>query len=314
MVDATGTINSVAGNGQAGFSGDDGIATSAELNAPLAIAVDTSKNLYIADTQNMRVRKVSESGEIVTIAGTGTAGYSGDKGPALSASLSSPSGVAVDASGNVYIADTGNGVIRKIDASGEITTVAGNGTVGYSGDKGPATSAELTAAGVAVDSLGNLYIVDSNRIRKVDPSGTITTIAGTGVAGFTGDGGTATSAKLSSPTAVATDSSGNIYIADAGNYRVRRIDTSGKISTVAGNGKADFNNDNIPATSAGISVAGVAVDDSGIYIADANRIRKVDATGTITTIAGNGSSGDDGDGGTATSAEISSPVALAITP
>ena len=185
------------------------------------------------------------------MAGNGTAGYSGDEEPAVSAELGSPSGVAVDSSGNIYIADQQNNRIRKVDTSGVITTVAGNGTAGYSGDGGPATSAELDdPSGVAVDASGNLYIADSlnSVIRKVSPSGIITTVAGNGYnrlgtgqpafndGGYSGDGGPATTAELNNPYAVAVDASGNLYIADTYNHRIRKVDTSGVITTVAGNG------------------------------------------------------------------------------
>src|SRR5580658_7808750 len=188
------TINTIAGNGTAGYLGDSGAATSAELNGPYGLAIDNAANLYIADPANNRVRKVALStGIISTFAGNGTAGYSGDTGPAASAELQVPVGVVVDGKGDLYIADEGNSVIRKVSASGTITTVAGNNTVGYSGDNGLATSASLYApSGVTVDSSGNLYIADAgnNRIREVAAAtGIITTIAGTGTAGYSGDNG-----------------------------------------------------------------------------------------------------------------------------
>ena len=218
---SNGAISTVAGNGTAGYSGDNGPATSAQLNYPTAVAVDAAGDLYIADTQNNRIRKVS-NGAIVTIAGNGTAGYSGDNGPAAAAQLNSPYGVALDSAGNLYIADRYNSRIRKV-SNGAIVTVAGNGASGYSGDDGPATSAELSyPAGVAVDSAGDLYIADggNSRIRRVS-NGTIATIAGNGIAGFSGDNGPATSAELYEPLAVALDSAGNVYIADDGNNRIR---------------------------------------------------------------------------------------------
>ncbi len=219
-------ISTIAGNGTAGYSGDGGPAASAELNSPSGVAVDFSGNIYIADYKNNRIRRVDASGVISTVAGKGTAGYSGDGGPASSAELSTPSGVAVDTSGNIYIADSSNNCIRKVDASGVISTVAGKGTGGYSGDGGPASSAELSSPfGVAVDASGNIYIADdkNNRIRKVDASGVISTVAGNGTGGYSGDGGPATSAELNSPSGLAVDSSGNIYIADTTNYRVREV-------------------------------------------------------------------------------------------
>lgn len=256
---------------------------------------------------------------IYTVAGTAVAGYSGDGGPALSAELDSPYGVSVDASGNIFIADTGNRVIRKVDSSGKITTIAGNGTQGYNGDGVPATSAELYAPyRVVTDRAGNIYIADyyNNRIRKVDTSGTITTVAGTGTQGYNGDGIPATTAQLSLPAAVAVDAAGNIYIADTWNNRIRKIDTSGTISTIAGTGFAGVLGDGGPATSAQVDEpAGIAVDSSGsIYVADFgnSKIRKVDTSGTINTIAGTGSIGNSGDGGPATAAFLNQPTGVAV--
>jgi sugar lactone lactonase YvrE len=227
-------------------------------------------------------------GHIASQAGNGVLGYSGDGGPAASAEFSSPTGVAVDSSGNLYIVDADNNRIRKVTAStGIITTVAGNGTAGYSGDGGAATSAELdTPFGVAVDASGNLYIVDVNndRIRKVTAStGIITTVAGNGTWGYSGDGGTATSAELFSPFGVAVDASGNLYIADSGNNRIRKVTAStGIITTVAGNGTAGSTGDGGAASSAELSYpTGVVVDSLGnFYIADYNN-NKVRTVGSI---------------------------------
>jgi sugar lactone lactonase YvrE len=229
---STGIITTVAGNGTFGYSGDGGAAISAELYTPLGVAVDASGNIYIADSGNNRIRKVTAStGVITTVAGNGTAGYSGDSGAATSGELNSPFGVAVDASGNIYIGDSGNNRIRKVTAStGIIISVAGNGTAGYSGDSGAATSAELYSPyGVAVDASGNLYIADTNNlvIRKVAAStGIINTVAGNGTAGSGGDGGAATGAALSYPTDAVVDSSGNFYIADYNNNKVRTVGSS----------------------------------------------------------------------------------------
>ena len=321
---AAGDISTVAGTGTAGFGGDGGPATSAQLNIPRAVAVDSSGNLFIADWGNGRIRKVDTSGTISTVAGNGTAGFSGDGGPATSAKLNIPRGVAVDSSGNLFIADWSNGRIRKVDTSGTISTVAGDGTFGFGGDGGPATSAQLSfPTGVAVDSSGNLFIADTanHRIRKVDTSGTISTVAGNGTAGFSGDGGPATSAKLNFPFGVAVDSSGNLFIADHFNHRVRKVDTSGNIDTVAGTGATGpfaggFSDDGGPATSAALNLPdGVAVDSSGnLFIADSinNRIRKVDTSGNISTVAGDGTQGFSGDGGPATSAQLFFPTGVAL--
>ena len=245
----TGILTLVAGNGTQGYSGDNGPATNAQLNGPAGVAVDSAGNLYIADPGNNRIRKVS-NGVITTVAGNGTPGFSGDNGPATSAQLYWPRGLAVDSAGNLYIADTANNRIRKI-SNGVIATVAGNGTEGFSGDNGPATSAQLYLPySIAVDSAGNLYIADpeNNRIRKV-ANGVIVTMAGSWTRGFSGDNGPASGAELNGPTGVAVDSAGNLYIADSGNNCIRKV-SNGVIATVAGNGTQGISGDNGPATSA----------------------------------------------------------------
>jgi hypothetical protein len=212
------------------------------------------------------------SDNIITIAGNGTWGYGGDGGPALNANFNIPSGVAADSSGNVFIADTSNHRVRKVDIFGTITTVAGTRTLGYNGDNIPAASAQLTyPTGVAVDNASNLFIAEhGHRIRKVDTAGFITTVAGTGINGYKGDNISATNAMLRVPTGVAVDSNGNIYIADSENHRVRKVNTSGIITTVAGTGTAGYNGDNISATSALLNMPhAVCVDSAGnLYIAE----------------------------------------------
>ena len=263
---SNGVISTVVGNGTQGFSGDNGPATNAQLNQPAGMAVDSAGNLYIADTGNHRIRKVS-GGVISTVAGTGTRGFSGDGGPATSAQLSGPGGLAVDSAGNLYIAEYAR--IRKV-SNGVITTIAGSGTWGFSGDNGPATSAQIIDGGIALDSAGNLYIADTNnyRVRKIS-NGVITTVAGDGIPGFSGDNGPATSAQLSSPGGVAVDSAGNLYIADSFNNRIRKV-SNGAIVTIAGNGTYGYSGDGGPATSATLEVSGgIAVDSAGrVYIAD----------------------------------------------
>ena len=235
----TSSITTFAGNQSLGpgFSGNGALATAAQLNNPDGVAVDGSGNVYISDFNNAVVRVVTPDGKINPFAGTGTTGHAGDGGLATSAQLTGPLGLAVDSSGNVYIADGPNNSIRKVSTSGIITTVAG-GTAGFGGDGGAATSAALNfPTAVAVDASGNLYIADSanHRIREVS-GGIISTIAGTTVFGFSGDNGPATSAQLYLPKGVAVDSHGNVYIADTGNQRIREI-TGTTITTIAGNGQ-----------------------------------------------------------------------------
>jgi sugar lactone lactonase YvrE len=281
-----GVISTVAGNGKAGYSGDGGPATSAQLSNPSGIVVDSTNNLFIADYNNHRVRKVTSGGLISTVAGNGIQGYSGDGGPATSAQLSGPHKLALDAAGNLFIADLGNQCIRKVTSDGVISTVAGNKAQGqgYSGDDGPATSAQLNfPVGVALDATGNLFIADSgnNRIRKVTPGGIISTVAGNGNAGYSGDGGPPTSALLSGSKGVALDVTGNLFIADSGNNRIRKVTPGGIISTVAGNGNAGYSGDGGPANSAQLSgPTGIVVDSAGnLFIADFSNqcIRKVTA-------------------------------------
>ncbi|HEX5228688.1 MAG TPA: hypothetical protein VFW44_13305 [Bryobacteraceae bacterium] len=287
-VDAAGVITTVAGfaGEKNQFSGDNGPAVNASIYISSnhnGLAVDKAGNLYIADDGHNRIRKVDPNGIITTVAGNGHIDYSGDNGPATSASLWRPSGVAVDGAGNIYIADTENSRVRKVDTQGVISTLAGNGAIANTGDGGPAKDASLAyPMDVAVDAAGNVYIADQNAyvVRKVNPAGIISTIAGTGAFGFFGDGGPANKAEFASPYGIAVDKSGNLYIADFGNGRVRKVDGTGTITTVAGGGGAQAGSigDGGPPTSANLKPAGVAVDAAGnYYIADFghNRIRKV---------------------------------------
>ena len=311
LVGGDSIISTLAGNGTWRFSGDRGPGTSASLAYPTGVAVDGGGNVLIAEFNNQRIRRVAAgTGIITTVAGNGVASFSGDGGPGTSASLRSPYGLAVDGGGNVLIADNGNNRVRRLAAGmGVITTVAGNGVAGFSGDGGPGTSASLwNPRGVAVDGGGNLLIADNfnHRIRWLSAiTGIITTVAGTGLQGFSGDGGPGTSASLSLPWGVAVDGGGNVLIADSNNHRVRRVAAgTGVITTVAGNGEEGFNGDGGPGTSASLWYpSGVAVDGRGnVYIADSGNscIRRVAAgTGVITTVAGNGTRGFSGDGGPA---------------
>ncbi|MEJ2430700.1 MAG: NHL repeat-containing protein, partial [Deltaproteobacteria bacterium] len=281
-IDTNGIITTVAGGGS---WGEDIPATEAAMS-PTDVACDGSGNLYISDgySKSSRIWKVDEHGILRRVAGLGPQGYSGDGGPARDALLHGPNGVAVDAEGNIYFGDSGNDRIRKVDTSGIITTVAGTGIAGFSGDGGPAIQARINdPRDVEVDAEGNLYIADNanNRIRKVDTSGIITTVAGGGSpADLLGDGGPATEAALRGPHGVAVDRSGNLYIADDFKGRIRKVDTRGIITTVAGTGiSSDPLGDGGPATQARLNqLEGVALDSLGnLYIADTYnyRIRKV---------------------------------------
>ena len=278
-----GTITTFAGNGQLGSRGDGGQAVNAELNSPSGLAVDGSGNVYVADTNNHRVRRVAPSGVITTIAGTGINGFSGDGGSALAAKLNTPSGLALDGAGNLFIADAGNHRIRKLNlGTGVISTEVGNG-YGSGGDGDAAFAAMLNfPTAVVFDGAGNLYIADTgnHRIRKVTPSGIISTIAGTGMAGFNGDGGAAKSAQLNAPGGLTLDARGNVYFADQLNHRVRLITVDGSINTVAGTGQPGAGGEGGAALSAMLNApAGVAVDMAGnLFIADTGNHRVVAIT------------------------------------
>ncbi len=308
------TITTIAGSGTMGYSGDGGAATAAMVNATFGIVTDASGNVYFSDAGNDVVRKISPSGIITTIAGTGTHAYGGDGGPASAAQLAFPSGLAFDAAGNLYISDPNNYRVRKIDPSGTISTFAGTGTTGYSGDGGPATAAQIGYSdGIFVDPMGNVVIPDppNNRIRKVNTSGVISTIVGTGTAGNTGDGGAATAAQIDNPLDVKVDLAGNLYFTDFNNHVVRKVNAAGVISTIAGTGTMGYSGDGGAATAAQLhSPAGIDLDDCGnVYISDLynNRVRMINTSGIISTIAGNGSGSFSGDGGAATAASLYRP-------
>ncbi len=296
-----GIISRFAGTGVAGFGGDNSAATGAQLNAPRGVAVDAAGNVYIADTLNSRIRKVS-GGTITTVAGSGTPGFGGDDGAAGSAQLNTPMGVAVDASGNLYIADLNNQRIRRVSAGGTITTVAGNGIQGYGGDGGPATAAPLNLPqSVAVDARGMLYIADSgnNRVRRVTADGTISTIAGNGQVGYSGDGGQAANAQLGNPSGVAVDVAGSVFVSDGGT-RVRRILPGGVIDTIAGSGTRGYTGDGGPAENAQLNQpTALALDTAGnVYVVDTgnNAVRRLQPAASNVAVAAvvNGASNQQG--------------------
>lgn len=364
-------VRVVAGTGVASFAGDKGSALQAAFNAPNGLAGDRFGNIVVADGGNLRLRKIDAAEIVSTIAGNGLFRFSGDNGPARSATLNQLSGVSIDNAGGFLLSDLGNNRIRRVQADGTILTVAGHGTKGFSGDFGPATMAALdspqgvaaanassffvvdqgnnrvryvgpdsvilTAAGggasfadgipgtqallrfpwaIAVDKIGNAYFADalSHRVRRIAPNGVITTIAGTGLSGFSGDGGPGTSARLSAPRGVAVDSAGRIFISDTGNQRVRVVGTDGRITTIAGGGVAD--RDGVSATSVALNgPRGISVDLAGsVYVAEAlaNRVRQVSPSGTISTVAGTGTAGFSGDGGTARAAQLNNPTGVAV--
>ncbi|MHC5023992.1 MAG: NHL domain-containing protein [Planctomycetota bacterium] len=319
------TITTFAGLGPpGGYSGDGGPAVSADVRQPYDATVDVNGNVYIADELNHRIRRVdAATGIIETIAGTGAPGSSGDGGLATAAKVRLPKGIIADAAGNVFVADTGNNKIRKIDVStGIIDTYAGTGQAGSSGDGGAATSARLKAPqGMILDAAGNLFIADTgnHKVRKVDAAtGIITTVAGTGSPGSSGDGGAATAANLKSPEGVAVDGSDHLFIADTGNNKIRRVDAAtGFIATFAGTGSAGSSGDGGAATSATFNTpSDVAVDGFGdFYVADSNnnKVRKIDGVTTIvSTLAGTGSPGDSGDGGPPADAEFRKPDSVSV--
>jgi sugar lactone lactonase YvrE len=319
-IDTKGMMTRYAGSGKSGFSGDGGQATNASFRVPAGLAFDLEGNLYIADRENHRVRKVDTKGYISTFAGIGEAGFSGDEGPAVKARLNLPSGVVVDKKGNLYISDRSNDRIRVVDKKGVIRTYAGSGVAGFQGDAGPALKAQLDKPfGIALDETENLYIADrnNNRVRKVSPDGIITTVAGDGGFFFMGDNGPAYRASVAAPTGVALDSKGNLYIADRNNNRVRVVDRTGMIRTVVGTGQQDYNGDSEMARETNLYLPfGLTVDSNdNLLVIDRShyRIRRIDPkSGQVETVAGNGIKLFAGDGGPATGATLSFPHGMSV--
>lgn len=314
-------ITTVAGTGVAGFSGDDGSAFLAQVKNPSCMASDSLGNVYFTDQYNNRIRRIDRTGIITTIAGSGPTGFNGDNRSALEARLSQPSGMVLDDSLNIYIADAGNHRIRKISAvTGLISTIAGTGVAGFTGDNGSALLARLnTPSSVAIDGKGNVFFSDAlnSRIRKVDANGTITTISGNGTFADIGDGGLAKNATINRTAAIAFDHKGNLYLVEQYSNIIRKIDTAGIITKFAGKlNAAGQGGDGELAVNAGMTApAAIAFDpNDNAYIADCNsyKIRKVDTNGIMSTVAGAGSPGHTGDGGDATVARIYSPLGLTL--
>lgn len=311
-------ISTYAGTGLIGYTGDGGPATNATLDSSTSLATDIYGNLYINDQRNYCVRKVSPTGIITTIAGTGAKGYNGDNIPATNAKLDDNWAIAVDNKGNLYISDQSNYRIRKV-SGGIISTIAGTGTTGYGGDNGAATLANIGPPfGIATDVNGNIFFSDLNnrRIRKVDTFGIISTYAGMGTAGSLGDNGPATLARLGSPLGIASDEAGNLFVCDGLSNKIRKITNSGIITTFAGNGVRGFGGDGVAATLAQLNQpTGIYASRNGdIYITDLqnNRVRKVNNAGIISTIAGSSVYGFAGDGGPAAAAQLNRPIAVTM--
>ena len=312
-------ISTVAGTGKGGYNGDEIDATSAQLHWPWHLALDSVGNVYVADDLNSRIRKISTNGVISTIAGTGRADYNGDGMPATAADLNYPRGVAVDASGAVYIADTSNCRVRKVLSNGTITTIAGTSVCGYRGDGSRADVALLSGPKAVAFIGGDMLIADTNNncIRRVAADGIISTLAGNGSNGYNGDGIPATLALLNVPQGLCTANNGNLYISDSNNNRVRMVFPNGTIVTVAGTGVAGYNGDNIAATTANLNdPTGIAVDHYGnLFFSDFfnSRVRMIaSGSGIISTVAGTGTDGYNGDDIPATSALLYNPEGLAI--
>ena len=287
------TIQTIAGNGTSGFSGDNGLAINAQLNYPRDVDADSYGNVYFTDRENNRIRKIDTNGIITTVAGTGVAGYSGDGSFAVNAQIHYPMGIKIDSNDNIYFVDNNNHCIRKINVNGIITTIAGNGTSGFSGDNGLAINSQLyLPQDIAIDSQNNIYIADSynRRIRKIDvTNGIITTIGGNGNNSTSGDGNLAINSSIAYPTNLFVDNNANVYLCDWSDHIIREIDTNGIITTIAGIGTAGYTGDNGLATGAKLhSPSGITVINGEVYFADRDNqcIRKIDTNGIITTYAG----------------------------
>ena len=312
-------ITTVAGTGTLGFDGDGGPATEAFIKNPTAVALDSQGNLYFCDAYNERIRKVDANGIISTVMGTGVTDPQDEDLPAIDTNLSLVYGIATDNEDNLYIISRGHGKIFKLGGDGVARRIVGSGGSGFAGDGGLAIHAKIqNPCHLVVDSGGTLYIADSGnrRIRKVTPDGIISTIAGTGEDGFSGDSGPALKAPIAFPSAIAVDEDGNLYVADFLNHRIRRVSTDGIMTTIAGTGEPEYNGDGRPALECSIGEpCGVAVDQSGyVYIGDQvnYRVRVVTPSGMMYTVAGTGVQGYTGGGGPAERALMSNPDIIAF--
>jgi sugar lactone lactonase YvrE len=318
-VEPVATISTAAGTGVAGYAGDGGPAALAQLSFPAGLASDRFGNLFIADTQNHRIRRVAPSGTITTVAGTGRAGFSGDGGAAIAADIGdNVAGLASDTLGNLLFADPANSRVRKVSPDGIISTFAGDGLRGFNGDgHAPTATSFSNPMAVAVAPDGTVFVTEAYRVRRISPAGVVTTVAGTGTPGFSGDGGPATSALVGYVEGVTVDAVGDVYFSEFDNRRVRRVDAAGIIHTVAGNGLA-AGGDGGPAVDAGIAGPfGLVFDrNHNLYIAEpgGNRVRQVTSGGTISTLVGDGTAATSGDGGLAGLAQVRGPAPLALAP
>ena len=315
------TIHTIAGTGDTTYVGEGGPAIEAGIGHPTAVALDSQGRVYIADFNNRRVQRVNADGTIETVVGTGEFKSQKTDQPALKTNLAQAYGIAIDYNDNLYVLNRGHSKIYKVGTDGMARRIVGTGRRGFSGDSGPAVEAQISSSNhLVADRSGNLYIADTGnqRIRKVDANGIITTIAGTGEAGFSGDGGPATDAQLNAPSAIAIDNTGNLYIADFVNHRIRKIDAEGIITTIAGTGEPRFNGDGLPALESNIGEpCGVDVDkDGNVFIGDQvnGRMRMVAPDGIMYTVAGTERKGYTGDGGPATEARVRNPDIIACTP
>jgi sugar lactone lactonase YvrE len=309
-----GTIVTIIGNGVAGFTGDGGPATEAQVDDPLDVAVDADGAVYLGDASH-RVRRIGPDGIVRTIAGTGKRGSSGDGGPAVDARLEKPTGLAVGPDGSLFVADQDAARIRRIDPSGIITTVVGSGVFGSEGDGGAALAAAIQPIHVAVDAGGRLYFDDLYRYRAVT-DGVIDEFAGTGEAGYGGDGGPAVSARIDEAHGIAVDGRGNTYFIDTGNRRVRKVDADGVVSTVAGSGETGSAGDGGPATAATFKLPiDLAIDEGGaVFVSDYfdNSVRRIGPDGIISTITGGTGATALGNCANAAAAVVTGPTGLAV--